>query len=105
MRGGQIVREARRRAGLGQAELAVRLGTTQSAVARLERGRSEPAFSRVIEAVRVCGFELRPQLLAIDDADWTVASHNLALSPDDRVRRHGAALRFVRAAQAAMRDA
>jgi ribosome-binding protein aMBF1 (putative translation factor) len=102
MRGGQLIREARRRAGLNQADLAVRLGTTQSAIARLERGRSEPAFSKVVEALRVCGFELVPRLVDTDESDWSVASTNLDLSPEARVRRHGQALRFARAGQEAM---
>lgn len=41
--GGAWVREARLRAGLTQAELARRTGTTQSSVARLESGQTRPA--------------------------------------------------------------
>jgi transcriptional regulator with XRE-family HTH domain len=105
MRGGALIREARRRAGLTQGELAARLGTTQSAIARLERGGTEPSFERVVEAVRACGFELLPRLLVADDADWSVASTNLAVDVDTRVRRHQAALRFAEAGREAMRDA
>jgi transcriptional regulator with XRE-family HTH domain len=102
MKAGDLVKEARRRAGLSQHELAERLGTTQSAIARLERGGTEPSFHRVNEAVRACGLELLPQLLAIDDSDWSVASSNLRLDTDARVRRHQSALRFARAGRAAM---
>jgi transcriptional regulator with XRE-family HTH domain len=104
MRGGQIVREARLRAGLSQGELAERLGTTQSAIARLERGRSEPSFAKVVSAARVCGIELVPRLVDADDADWSVASTNLGLSMDDRVRRHRQALHFALAGRRAMAD-
>jgi len=104
MRGGSVIREARRRAGLTQAELAARLATTQSAVARLERGRTEPSFERVVKTVRACGLELVPSLLPADDADWSVASANLSLSCDDRVRQHQAALRFAIAARGAAAD-
>jgi len=100
--GGNLIREARRRAGLTQRELAERVGTTQSAIARLERGGTEPAYERVVEAVRACGLELVPQLVAADDADWSIASTNLAVGPDARVRRHQAALRFARAGRQAM---
>lgn len=62
MDGATLVREARRRAGLSQAELAARAGTTQSAIARLERGRSSPSFRRVGELVGACGLELRVRL-------------------------------------------
>jgi len=59
MRGHELVREARRRADLSQEELATRAGTTQSAIARLERGGSAPAFDRVVDLVAACGLELR----------------------------------------------
>jgi transcriptional regulator with XRE-family HTH domain len=105
MRGGTLIREARRRAGLTQRQLAERLGTTQSAIARLERGGTEPSFDRVVEAVRACGFELVPRLIPADDSDWSVASTNLSVDPDARVRRHHAALRFAEAGRRAMTDA
>jgi transcriptional regulator with XRE-family HTH domain len=105
MDAGALIREARRRAGLTQAELAERLGTTQSAIARLERGGTEPSFERVVDAARACGLELVPQLLPADDADWSVASTNLLVDPETRVRRHQAALRFARAGREAMADA
>jgi transcriptional regulator with XRE-family HTH domain len=104
MNGGTLIREARRRAGLTQQQLAARLGTTQSAIARLERRRTDPSFSRVVEAVRACGLDLVPQLVPRDDSDWSVASTNLAASPDARVRRHQGAIRFARAGRQAMTD-
>lgn len=105
MSGGQLVREARRRAALTQRELARRLGTTQSAIARMERGGTEPSYERVVQALRACGFDLLPRLLPADDADWSVASTNLVVDPDTRVRRHQAALRFAEAGRRAMTDA
>ncbi len=102
MNGGMLVREARRRVGMTQADLAAGLRTTQSAIARLERGRTEPSFARVVEAVRACGLELTPALTARDEADWSVASTNLLLTTDQRVRRHQAALAFARAGQKAI---
>jgi transcriptional regulator with XRE-family HTH domain len=104
MQGGQIIREARRRAGVTQALLADRLGTTQSAIARLERGGSEPSFSRVVGAARACGVELVPHLVDLDEADWSVASVNLGLSVDARVRQHQRALRFAVEGRQALTD-
>ena len=101
MSGGSLIREGRRRAGITQAELARRVGTTQSAIARIERGRTDPSLERVRAIVRVCGIDLGTTLASADDADWSVARSNLALSVDDRVRQHRAALRFARAGRAA----
>jgi transcriptional regulator with XRE-family HTH domain len=102
MRGGQIIREARRRAGFTQQELAERAGTTQSAIARIEGGGTEPAYDRVRLLVRACGFELVPRIAPEDDSDWSVATANLRLSPDARVRQHQAALRFARKGREAL---
>lgn len=67
MFGGDLVREARRRAGLSQGELASRAGTTQSAIARVERGRSAPSFDRVDELVSACGLRLRVSIVETVD--------------------------------------
>ena len=103
MRGGSIVREARRRAGLKQAELAARSGTTQSAIARIERGSTEPSFERVTALVGACGLTLVASLKDADEVDWSLALDNLRLSVDARVRKHQAAVRFARAGREAMR--
>lgn len=105
MKAGDLIREARRRAGLTQRELADRLDTTQSAIARLERGGTEPSYERVARAVRACGMDLVPQLLRADDADWSVASTNLTVDPDERIRRHQAALAFAIEGRRALADA
>ena len=105
MKGSQFVREARRRAGLSQADLASRVGTTQSAVARLETGRSAPSLERITELVRACGFELEVHLTQVDDSGWSIAQGNLRLGIDARVRQHAAALRFARAGRRALADA
>ena len=102
MKGGGLVREARRRVGLTQVELAGRVGTTQSAIARLERGRTEPSLERVGELLSACGLDLNVQLTPADDSDWSVARTNLALDVDARVRHNQAALRFARAGREAM---
>jgi transcriptional regulator with XRE-family HTH domain len=39
---GLVLRELRLRAGLSQRELADRIGSTQSAIARMEKGEAEP---------------------------------------------------------------
>jgi hypothetical protein len=48
--------------------------------------------------------DLVPQLLRADDADWSVAATNLTVGPDERVRRHQAALRFAITGRRALAD-
>lgn len=110
--GNDLVKEARKRAALTQRELAERAGTTQSAIARLETGRTTPSFDtvvRLVRLVRLCGLELEVALHEDDGSDWAQAVRLLRLTPARRVehmvetastmlriqgearRRHGAA--------------
>ncbi len=102
MKGNHLIAEARKRAVLTQAELASRVGTTQSAIARLERGRTVPTLERITQLVRACGFELEVRLVPQDDQEWTIAQTNKRLSPGERVDKLVAAARFVAAGRAAM---
>lgn len=103
MRGGALIREARRRAGLTQAELARRMGTSQSAVARWERGRQSPSFDTVIRALRACGLDLDIHLVAYDDSDASLFEGYLAMTPDQRVQSLLNLLQFEADAHAARR--
>lgn len=85
MTGSQLIREARRRAGLTQSELARRLGTTQPALARLERGGRSPAFTTVVRAVRACGLDLHVSLSAYDHHDDLMVQKGLAMTPGQRL--------------------
>ncbi|MFT4028627.1 MAG: helix-turn-helix transcriptional regulator, partial [Protaetiibacter sp.] len=82
--GNDLVREARRRVGWTQTRLAEAAGTTQSAIARLESGRTSPAFDDVIRLLRLMGLDLDFMLVERDDSDWSQASQTLALSTDER---------------------
>lgn len=105
MEGGQIVREARLRAGLSQRRLATTVGLSQPTIARIESGRTRASFAQVVGLVRGCGLDLRVALDIADDSDWSVASANLRLDLDARVRQHQAALRFARAGREALAHA
>jgi transcriptional regulator with XRE-family HTH domain len=85
--GNDLVREARKRAGLTQRELAERAGTTQSAIARLESGRTKPTFDTVLRLLRLCGMDLDVMLVERDDSDWVQAQRQLALTPTERAER------------------
>ena len=55
---------ARRRAGLTQEELAARMGTTQSAVARLESGRRMPSMKTLQRFADATGSRAQVRLVA-----------------------------------------
>jgi len=83
--GNDLVREARKRAGLTQRELAGRAGTTQSAIARLEAGGTAPSFDQVLRLVRLCGLDLDVMLVERDESDMAQAHDLRDLSPTDRI--------------------
>ena len=55
---------ARRRAGLSQAELAVRMGTSQSAIARLESGQTLPGTKTLLRFAKTTGSKVHLRLSA-----------------------------------------
>lgn len=57
--------EARTAASLSQAELATRLGTTQSAIARLESGRVSPSLTTLRRYAEATGTRLNVSLDAL----------------------------------------
>src|SRR5436309_9769497 len=102
MIGGELVREARKRAALTQAELADRASTTQSAIARLESGRTSPSLEQVERLLRLCGFQLIVELAPYDDSDIVQAESRLRRGPDERVAEMEAGLAFARELQDAV---
>lgn len=82
--GSDFVREARKRARLTQQQLADLAGTTQSAIARIEAGRTRPAFDTVLRLVRLCGMDLDIMLGERDESDWIQASRLLELPEEER---------------------
>jgi transcriptional regulator with XRE-family HTH domain len=83
---GDLLREARLRAGLTQQQLARRAGTSQSAVARWESGAVQPSLERLRELVRACALELTFGLANYDDSYLSHINRQLALTPAERVR-------------------
>lgn len=83
--GGTVIREARRRAGLSQRELATRLGTAQSSVGRWESHTTSPSFEAVTIACRACGFDLDWRLLSRDADAERVLHEQLRRTPAERV--------------------
>jgi len=63
---GQLLRDARRRRGVSQARLAIRAGTTQSAISRIERDRVSPTVETLHELLHLLGEDL---VLAVSERD------------------------------------
>jgi transcriptional regulator with XRE-family HTH domain len=97
-----LVRQARRRAGLTQAELAARLETTQSAVARWESGGATPSLESLRRIVQACGLELRYGIAEPGIEEWSLAQANLALSPAERLDQLVRTVAFAAAGRRAM---
>lgn len=57
--------EARNRAKMTQAEVAKNMGTTQSAIARIESGRASPTMETVRRYFQATGCEFKIQLLPV----------------------------------------
>lgn len=87
MRSQDLIREARKRAGLSQAELAARAGTQQPAISRWERGDAEPGFDTLRGIVDACGLSLTVGLAAVDDSYLPQIERTLRLTPLERVQR------------------
>lgn len=99
--GGDLVREARKRAALTQRELAERAGTVQPVVARWESGRTAISLDDVRRLVRLCGFDLEIMLVPADDSDVVQARRLAGLSGQERLDRHARLTRQLSALRAA----
>jgi transcriptional regulator with XRE-family HTH domain len=82
---GRLIREVRRLRGLTQAELARRLGTTQSAVSNWERERDTPRVDTLARILDACGFEADMTFRRHDDVDRAQIRQNLAMTPAKRL--------------------
>lgn len=82
----ELIRSTRRWLGLNQRQLALRAGTTQAAVSRIERGLVSPSYTTLRELMLAMGEE--PVLNARRlPTDWDPAhmSSTLARTPQERL--------------------
>ena len=81
-----VLRGERVRAGVTQRQLAQRMGTTQSAVAALERRGANVTMRTVADAFDALGLELRVRAVARPrGVDESLIRRHLELSPADRL--------------------
>ena len=86
-RGGELIREARLRAGLTQKELSDLTGRERSVIARWEQGVISPPFDSLLQIIHACGFDLPMTLLPIDKSADEELRGALLETPSDRVER------------------
>ncbi len=83
---GELLREARHRRGVSQQSLAIRAGTTQSAISRIESGRVSPSVDTLWELLYLIGEDLELSSQERDSGiDATLNWERLRHSPSDRL--------------------
>ncbi|MGH2500599.1 MAG: helix-turn-helix domain-containing protein [Candidatus Limnocylindria bacterium] len=84
---GDLLREARRRAGLSQPDLARRAGKPISSIGRWERGEVRPSLETLRALVRACDLEMTIHLANADteDHDLSLIDRALARTPAARI--------------------
>jgi len=87
MRGADLIREARLRAGLTQYQLAERTGRDRAVIARWERGAVAPSLETLVELVAACGFDLPLELVPHDTSMREQVRKTAPLTPERRVLR------------------
>ena len=78
-----LLRSARHRASLTQAQLGERAGLSQAEVARLERAGSNPTAATLERLLRATGHRL--ELRRLDAVDETQVRERLELTPAERL--------------------
>lgn len=84
----ELLRTARARSGLTQRALARRARTSQSVVARIESGETNPAWGTLRRLLRAAGFELHAELSPVSHARSHMLDdvpRILRLSPEERL--------------------
>ncbi|MDQ6746689.1 MAG: helix-turn-helix domain-containing protein [Candidatus Dormibacteraeota bacterium] len=99
-----LLRDARRRAGISQRELARRAGTSQAVISAYENALREPGVTQLQKVISAAGFDLRltlaatPRPLRTGGLPWQLPDEaddddrileNLRLSPVQRLRKMG----------------
>jgi transcriptional regulator with XRE-family HTH domain len=91
------IRNARLRARISQRELAKRLGTSQSAIARLESEGSNPTVATIERALDATGHRLMLAAARKEPGiDESLIREQLKLTPEERLRRFEAFNKDVR---------
>ncbi len=90
-----LIREARRRSGLSQAELADLAGVPKSTVGRIESRTRVPSTAMAERLIRAAGFEVSVSLSQPDPGTDSMFERSLRRSPADRLSDATRIARFV----------
>ncbi|MES2177607.1 MAG: helix-turn-helix domain-containing protein [Gemmatimonadota bacterium] len=112
----RVVREARQHSYLSQQQLADAMGTSQSTIAKLERGEGNPTIETLARCAAAVGMVVRVEFVpaairdpVVDrykhDVDRTLLRENLRKSVGERVRTLGEWQDNVRELQRATKEA
>lgn len=83
---GDLVRARRDAHGLSQRQLALRAGTTQAAISRIERGENSPSFTTLASLLAALGEEPALEARRMEsDYDEAHLAANLARAPGERL--------------------
>src|SRR3954447_19477260 len=83
---GRLIRETRIRHGLSQERLAIRAGTTQSAISRIEQERGSPTVRTLAELLRLMGEDLGLTVEPRDAGiDRTLVAERLQMDEGERL--------------------
>jgi len=94
---GRLLREARVRRGVSQKRLAIRAGTTQSAISRIERDRVSPTVETLRGLLHMLGEDLALGSSVRDAGiDRSMTRTNLAYTQEERLRKSQDFAAFVR---------
>lgn len=95
---GPFLKRARTASGLTQAELARRLNTTQSTIARLESSGANPRFDTFRRTIAATGYAMEIELerSTYPALDETMIVSNLRKTPAQRLRYFASAYRDLR---------
>jgi transcriptional regulator with XRE-family HTH domain len=85
MGGGELIREARLRAGLTQAQLSELTGRERSVIARWEQGAISPPIDSLMQIIHACGFDLPLTLVPVDESGDQELREALLETPSERV--------------------
>jgi transcriptional regulator with XRE-family HTH domain len=85
--GGELIREARLRAGLTQKELSELTGRERSVIARWVQGVISPPVDSLMQILHACGFDLPLALVPIDESADQELREALLETPSERVER------------------